>query len=663
MNTHKEHFLEIRDHDKLLDACLALKGVAKEHQMGFLRQCIKNKEYYLGNQYLRSVGDRFEHRRRQQGQEWRPQTTRNVIGQTVDPIHAIIASASPSLNITPIFPDKPVMFNPEGPMMDMQSTEYDEYSGMYPTPYTGRETGEFFTEFLGGLWDSPYRKEYHARSVSMLDALICGTAFRGYSVREHPTRGAEIIVKNLQPQQVMLDPEGRDLVTFCDMRFVILISHLDVMTIKRKWPKVSEKDYGPIDKGVEFDDSTSGGFISRIFKRDPNSAGADMADATQEWSLRRYPVYMLYYSGWMPDLITTPDQKLEENKEFPYPRGRVVTWINDRKIVEDREVKTWGFTFPLVAFTPNPVPHQAYGQADVTRLIGPQDLINAFANIIVSNAILNGHTQLLVETGALDPRTFSVRPGAIMNIARDALRTGRIKQLFPGPLGSELIQFMLNLEHFTKEEVGDSAGMLRGGNPGSITSGLHAKTVQESAFTRQSFRIGLLDSSYEIGAFKEVNLIQQYLPLSNNYYRGYMGVEEGMDLAMKNLMFKVETESRKDLPFSSGGQFELYFAMLRNGDITHMEFFELAKFHISDEWKKKVEDSSKDAIPGLPPEIRAQQKLEAEMAAQEIANTTGLLGQGNPVPGQPPIGGGASQQPPSDMTVGDVGSVEGTEEL
>ena len=662
-NTKHEHFLEITDEDKLLDVCMGLKSVAKDYQEDFLRQSIRNREYYLGNQYLRAIGDKLEYRRRPHGQEWRPQTTRNIIGQSIDPNHAIIAAASPALNITSCFPDKPVMYNPEKPKPNLFAGESAEETALQETGHTGRETGEFSTEFMSDLWNSPYRKEYHARAISMLDALISGSSFRGYGVKNHPQRGMEIVVRNLQPHQVLLDPEGRDMITFSDHRFMILVAHLDVMSIKRRWKNVSESDFGDENENLTYDDATSSGFFSRIFRRDSSgSTNKTHADMMQEWTLRRYPVFMLYYAGWMPDLMVTTEKSREEKDDFPYPFGRVVTWINDKKIVEDAHVDTWGFTFPIVAFTPNPVPHTGYGQSDVGKLVGPQDLINAFSNIIVSNAILNGHTQLLVETGVVDPRTWSVRPGAIMNIARDALRGGRIKQLFPGPLGGEIIDFMLNLEHFSKEELGDASGILRGDAPNTITSGLHARTVQETAFNRQSFRIGLMDNSYESGVFKEFNLVQQFLPLSNNYYRGYMGVEEGMDLAMQNLIFKVETESRKDLPFSSGGQFELYFTMLRSGDITHKQFFELAKFHIDEKWQKKVDMAAKDAVPGLPPEIQAQMGLEAQAQTEQAAAVAGegIGAQGGQIPGS---GGGGNTPPPSDMALGTVDKVNPVENL
>ena len=646
-NPERKHFLEIRDEDKLLETCIALKKIAKEYQEDFLRQSVRNREYYLGNQYLRAVGDRLEQRRRAPGQEWKPQTTRNVIGQTIDPVHAIIASASPAINIEACFPEEPVMFSPNMPSADMMTQEaYQEQQERYPTPFTGAETGEFFTEFLDRTWNSPYRKEHHARATSLLDAMITGTSFRGYSVREHPFRGMEVVVKNLQPHQVLLDPEGRDMVTFSDFRFIIIISELDVMTIQSKWKNVKESDFGNENEEMTYDTTTAGGFISRIFRRDSTTGSrSHPGQIHEEWTLRRYPVYMLYYAGWMPELMSTTPTDAQKKEKFPYPRGRIVTWINDRKIVEDKEVETWGFTFPLVSFQPNPIPHSGYGQSDVSKLIGPQDLINAFANILVSNAILNGNTQLMIETGAIDPRTFSVRPGAVMNFARDALRTGRVKQLFPGPIGQEVFQFMMNIEHFTKEELGDSSGIFRGESPGNIKSGIHMRTLQESAFTHKSFRIGLLDSSYEAGAFKEANLVQQFLPLSNPYYRGYMGIKEGMDLAMQNLIYKVEIESRKDLPFSSGGQFELFFSMLRSGDINHKEFFELTKFRISEDWQEKVDMAAEDAIPGLPPELRAQQELAMQQSANDIAAQAGVVegGGAQPMGPEQAVGGGGQQ--------------------
>ena len=656
----RAHFLEIKDYDKLLQTCIALKNVGREYQQDFLRDAIRNRQYYLGNQYLRGVGDRFEYRARTPGNEWRPQTTRNVIGQTIDPIHAIIASSSPAMNVMACFPDMEVMFNPQNPDINAYQSGID-FNQLQSTGYGGRETGEEFTEYLGKTWDSNVRKEHQARATTLKDSLIAGSAFRGYGIRNHPFRGTEVIVRNLQPQHILIDPECRDFVTFADCRFMILISELDVMTIKRRY-KADEAQYGRVRDDTEYDRSTSGGLVSRVFRRITTGGGQSYDPVTEiheEWSLRRYPVYMLYYAGWMPDLMSISSNDVEDMDSFPYPRGRLVTWINDNMIVEDQEIETWGFTFPVVGFTPNPLPHVGYGQSDVGKLVGPQDLINAFSNIIVSNAIMNGHTQLLIETGAMDPRTFSIRPGAIMTLAQDALRNNRIKQLFPGPLGQEVLQYMLNLEHWTREELGDSDGILRGKNPGAITSGLHAATVRDSAYQYQSFRIGLLDDSYELGTYKEVSLIQQYVPLNNNYNKGYMGIKDGMDLAMRNLIYKVETESKKDLPFGSGGQFELYFAMLRNGDITHTEFFELAKFTVSPEWQEKCDLAAKYAIPGMPPEMLAQQQMEAQAAAQETgAMANQIAGQTGQAPGEQQIaGGGQAQQPPSDATIGAVDSI------
>ena len=652
----RQHFLEIRDHDKLLDTCIALKNLGKEHQIDHLREYIRNRQYYLGNQYLRSVGDRFEYRNRTPGNEWRPQTTRNVITQTIDPIHAIISTANPLLNIQACFPDQEVMYHPK--MKNIQETDYN-YGELMSTGYNGEKTGEMFTEYIDKVWDSPYRKEHQDRAKVLKDSMFGGTAFRGYGIRQHPFRGTEVVVKNLQPQQVLLDPEGRDTITFADMRFVIIISYLDVMTIKRRY-KSNENEYGQVRDDVITDPSTSGGFISRLFQSvsNQNSIKKTGTEIKEEWSLRRYPVYMLYYAGWMPDLLSIGEDHTEEIDRFPYPNGRLVTWINDMKIVEDQSIQTWGFTYPLVGFSPNPISHSAYGQSDVGKLVGPQDLINAFSNIIVANAMMNGHTQLLIEAGAMDPRTFSIRPGAIMTLAQDALRNGRIKQLFPGPLGQEVLQYMLNLEHWTKEEVGDSDGILRGKNPGSVTSGLHARTVQESAYNFQSFRIGLLDDSYELGTFKEVALTQQFVPLDNNYNKGYMGIRDGMDLAMRNLIYKIEKESKKDLPFSSGGQFELYFSMLRNGDITHKEFFELTKFHVSDEWKDKCDIAAQDAEPGVPPEIKYQERQAKEQLAAEAGALAGQLGnQEGMQPGEQSAGSGG-QQPPADAMLDVVGGID-----
>ena len=658
-DTARQHFLEIKDSDKLLQTCIAYKNIGKEYQRDFLRDAIRNRQYYLGNQYLRSVGERFEYRARTPGNEWRPQTTRNVIGQSIDPIHAIMASSSPLLNVKPTFPSEPVMFHPEIPNLMSVVEGKVNYDTMQSTNLRGDEVGEEFTEYLGKTRDSPYRKDQQRRSSILKESLIAGTAFTGYGIRKHPFRGTEVTVHLLQPHQILIDPECKDFVTFSDCRFMILISELDVMTIRRRY-KASENEYGRVREDVTFDKSTSGGLISRVFRRLPgvtDQSHEPVTEVKEEWSLRRYPVYMLYYAGWMPDLMSIGDSHAEELDRFPYPRGRIVTWINDMKIVEDREIETWGFTFPVVGFTPNPIPHTGYGQSDVGKLVGPQDLINAFSNIIVSNAILNGHTQLLVEAGALDPRTFTVRPGAIMTLAQDALRNNRLKQLFPGPLGQEVLQYMLNLEQWTKEELGDSDGIFRGNNPSSITSGLHAATVRDSAYNFQSFRVGLLDDSFELDAFKEVSLIQQYVQLGNNYNKGYMGIKSGMDLAMRNLIYTIETESKKNLPFGSGGQFELYFAMLRNGDITHKEFFELSKFHISEEWQEKVDEAARHAIPGMPPELVVQQQMQSQQQAAEAGQLAGQIaaGEGNPAE-QIPAGGG--QAPPSDQTIPGVDSVQ-----
>lgn len=654
-NTERQHFLEIKDQDKLLDTCIALKNIGREHQSDFLRDAIRNREYYLGNQYLRAVGDRFEYRRRTPGNEWRPQTTRNIIGQTVDSNNSVLASMAPKTNIVAIRPEAEVLYNPELPTMENLMKGESIVDQMISTGLSGRETGVAFTDYLDRVWNSPYRKEHQARAMTLLDSQIIGTAFRGYGIRDHPFRGREVIVKELQPHQLLIDPEARDMVTFSDCRWMIGIANMDVMSIKRRY-KANESQYGQREKEVYYDNTSQGGYISRLFKRQnvQLTDGSQREEVTEEWSLRKYPIFMLYFAGWMPDLMTINSEMQEDPDDFPYPRGRLVTWINDMLIVEDREIETWGFTFPFVGFTPNPTPHTAYGQSDVSRLVGPQDIINAFSNIIVSNAILNGHTQLLVEAGAIDPRTFSVRPGAIMTLAQDALRNGRVKQLFPGPLGGETLQYMLNLEHWAKEELGDADGMLRGNAPGTIKSGVHARTVTENAYVSKSFKIGLLDDSYELCAFKEASLTQQYVPLGNNYNKGYMGILDGMDLAMQNLIYKAELESRKHLPFSSGGQFEMYFAMLHEGDINHKEFFELTKIHISEEWRDKVDQAAKDSQPGIPPQVMAQQQMESNKQVDNAAAIAQQIGGGGGLPPGATAGTGQSAQPQSDMQVGQV---------
>lgn len=637
MTETRENFLEITDHDKLLTAGMALRNVSKEYMEDHVRKAIITREYYLGNQYLRAVGDRIERRFRRAGDQWRPQTTRNIIGQTIDPVHAIIAGARPLTNIEACFPD--------------QFVQYKDADGAYQRlSLDGEATAEKSTEVMDTMWNAVDRKEAYAVSQVILDSLMSGTSFRAYGTSIHPHRGKQITVKHLQPDQVYLDPDGRDLITFSDFRYVIIKVNMDVAAIKNTWPNVKESDYGSALEGTTYDDTSSRGFISRIFNR-KGPPRQDDAEMISEWSLRKYPVYILYYAGHMPQLVET-----ESDKKFP--NGRLLIWINDMKIVHDGDIETRGFTYPLVGFTPNPVPHMSYGHSEAEKLIGPQDIINSFSNTVVANALYSGHTQLLVESGAIDRKNWSVNPGAILTAAKDALRSGRIKQLFPGPIGREIVEYMLNLEHYSKEELGDADGLLRG-RTGGTSSGIHAQTVRDSAYNRHAFRIGLLDYSYEQCAYKEFSMIQQYLPLDNQYYQGYYQIDPEMALAMQNLIFKIKLESRKDLPFSGLDQMNMYFALAQEGYLTIKEFYELTKIPISQEWKTKVEEASEESKPGIPLRLQAEMELkEQQVSKQQAALAEEKLQTGRSTQETLSGSGGGQQTPTGADTVGTVGTAD-----
>ena len=601
LDSKYDNFLEIQDEDMLLTAGMGLRDISKEYMQEHVRKWIITREYYLGNQYLRSVGDKIESRVRRPGDQWRPRTTRNIITQTIDPVWAIIAGARPLTNIDACFPDSPVLFR------DPQAQGQQNYQ---PLNLNGQETAERGTQLLDDIWDSVHRKEPHAAAMVILESLLAGTGFRAYGITEHPFRGTEISVTHLQPDQIYLDPDGRDLITFKDFRYMILKFNMSVATIKDSWKGVTERDYGTADNMTRFDPDTERSLFSKIFR---GKGPPRQEEEVSEWSLRKYPVYFLYYAGHNPELIPS-----REDADKRYPNGRLVIWINDKKVVHDGDVRTRGFTFPVVGFTPNPVPHLAYGYSEAEKLLGYQDLINSFSNVVASNVILNGHTQLLVESGAIDRRNWSVSPGAILTVMKDALRSGRIQQLFPGPIGAEIVQYMMNIERLAKEETGDADGLMRGA--GGTTSGIHARTLQESMFVRHAFRIGLLDYSYEQCAYKEFSMMQQFLPLDNNYYKGYHQLDEEMALAIQNLLFKVKLESRKDLPFSGAEQMNMYFLLAQQGFLTIEEFYELTKIPISQEWKEKCKKASEMAKPGIPLQLQAQMELKEDMAVAEQGN-------------------------------------------
>ena len=318
--------------------------------------------------------------------------------------------------------------------------------------------------------------------------------------------------------------------------------------------------------------------------------------------------------------------------------------VNRSKIVYNGYAQDLGGLYPVVAYAHDPIVNTFSGHSIVDSLKGVQDFVNILLATIAKNVMLRGGYNWLAEPGAIKQRDWSqLRPDTVIPVGAGALSQGKLQEMTPGPLGKEVIDLLNQEVAYSGELGGDPSGVLAGVVNASISSGEHQKTLLETSNTQVSAYIGQLDAGHEQAAYIEALMMQQNLDFSDPYYakRYATNTIPFIDKAISLLDFVVEVLSKKNLPSTTiSGEFNYLMTLYSLGILNIEDLSESIEMQdkMKPHWIEELKAVAKEAVPGVPPQLVAQLKVEREGQAQDLLGQVNQLEQQNAQQAQLPPG-------------------------
>ena len=597
---------EIRRKADLLQPILHLLGQAEEHATPFIKEEQKNYAYFRGNHFadVRSRGIATQ----------RKQLNKDLVEQTVSDVTPILKRARPTVEV--------------GAKHAGSDAEYYINEDLYSIEdHKDEDVAKIMTDVMGDVWDQ--RKETVLQGKLIKRALISGVAWRVYSTMQVPNFGDVPYPKDVNRDQVLLDPDCTDLAAFSDCKWVFIKSWLSAHEIQAKW-KLKETEYAATSDTKEYDSSETG----LVRKRWLSADGTPLTPESERVATYESPVYEVHELFWnpmVPDIISKEDTDIDPEKPYERnmnARGKRYVIVNRKIVVEDGPQPYWHGKFPIVAYVPDPLPGIGHGYSLVSKLISSQDFINIMFNLVAKNASLNGGTQYLYEKGAINRSDFKIKPNHAIPVAKDALRLGRIKEIPPGDVGASVYEAMERELTFGKEQIGDVSSVIQGNQSSSIKSGKHASIALESANTRFSELAENLEAAHERAADMEVSLLQQYGDFDAPGYSVRNNVPPEMSLALRDLIYKIKLKSKANIPASRIGDYwQFQTSLLERGLISFEHYFRETGMYeiVDDDWREKIKAASKSQVLGVP---IAEQQIQQQQLLAQIRNFAQQLGGG-----------------------------------
>lgn len=615
---------------------------AEENAKETINLVERNRKFYEGDHHLMRhkdgswgkspVLDKFK---------WRPRTTTDDIYESISALIPILIRSKPAINVIPEDPDSAV---------DLRELDEatQELTGQM-SELSSTEAAESMNEILENIWIR--RSEIIFHSQVILESLIGGTAYVTWQIL-HNRNGVEVIPKLLQRHQFLGDPRGNKSWDFSDYRYCILKEEMTAAEIRYYYPEVRLEDFAEGDNM----DERSIGIVGRYFRKKSDRK-------TEEYGLKYYPVHTLYWNDVLPIIGFGDNVEVDVNSAPPM---RQMIFINKKALARDRVNPFWHQNFPVTAFTSSPRPFRSDGTSDVSVLIGTQIAIDLAQNLMLANAMTQGAARVWMEEGAIAKGKLDNSPGGISIFNKGALAQEKVLNVPPGAIGSELMNFFGLQKQNMRDRIGDSQGLLQGGGSASATrSGKHAQTLLKAVLTRHGYRVTMLDPSWSRMARHEVSYLQQFVDFDTPYWRQQYDFSESQDMSMalRNLRYDVEIESKEDLPHDLESRINLLLTILQTGCADLEEFYRQTGFKIRPELREaiRMQSSAENFKAGVPFNEGAMIRLEAEAQSQGIANQA-MQAQEELPPGESiPLGGAgtsdeeilanlqaaAGQQPPA----------------
>ena len=432
---------------------------ADEHKF----QMAEDEEFYLGLQLTRAQKDYLV----SVGQ---PTEANNKIRPAVEQVLSNVAGASPEWDVR-------------------------------PTGKTDSEVAFVYNKLLDKIW---YESDgdRHFRSI-VKDYTIKGLGY----MYVYPDWQAEqgrggIKVKRVAPENMYVDPNSTD-PFFRDAASIMLSDTSTKESMKVMFPEHAN-DIEDAHEDYRDDD-----YATSKYNRDDIIRRSDVNDDGQA-KVRRF----IRWSKVSEEQILLTDkltgrQKSFNKKEYDEFKStkRYKAYIQNNEVEEEKifitrvresfvigDALIYDIVLPLEDYPIVPCCNEhngnPYPAGDVRHAKTPQRMLNRTEALLISHATSTASFKLIYEDGAIDPEELEkwFVPNAIIRANPSALREGKIKELSPPAISSQL--YVEKQRYETDIETVFGAYKFQQGNPsGAVGTFGEAKILDEASSRKQNWKI------------------------------------------------------------------------------------------------------------------------------------------------------------------------------
>lgn len=432
---------------------------ADEHKF----QMAEDEEFYLGLQLTRAQKDYLV----SVGQ---PPEANNKIRPAVEQVLSNVAGASPEWDVRPI-------------------------------GKTDSEVAFVYNKLLDKIW---YESDgdRHFRSI-VKDYTIKGLGY----MYVYPDWQAEqgrggIKIKRVAPENMYVDPNSTD-PFFRDAASIMLSDTSTKESMKIMFPEHAN------DIENAHEDYRDDDYATSKYNRDDIIRRSDVNDDGQP-KVRRF----IRWSKVSEEQILLTDkltgrQKSFNKKEYDEFKStkRYKAYIQNNQVEEEKIFVTrvresfvigdaliYDIVLPLEDYPIVPCCNEhngnPYPAGDVRHAKTPQRMLNRTEALLISHATSTASFKLIYEDGAIDPEELEkwFVPNAIIRANPSALREGKIKELSPPAISSQL--YVEKQRYETDIETVFGAYKFQQGNPsGAVGTFGEAKILDEASSRKQNWKI------------------------------------------------------------------------------------------------------------------------------------------------------------------------------
>lgn len=441
------------------DEYVYYQSSAEEHKY----QMAEDEEFYLGLQltqaqkdYLISVGQ--------------PPEANNKIRPAVEQVLSNVAGASPEWDVRPV-------------------------------GKTDSEVAFVYNKLLDKIWyDSD--GDRHFRSI-VKDFTVKGLGY----MYVYPDWQAEqgrggIKIKRIAPENIYVDPNCTD-PFFRDASSIILSDTSTKSAMKVMFPDYADEIENANEDYRDDDYATAKYNRDEIIRRpDVNDDGQPKVRRYIRWSKVNEEQVLLTDNLTGRQKTFTKEEYDDFKKSERYKAYVKENQVDEEKIYVTRvretfvvgDVMVYDIVLPVEDYPIVPACNEhngnPYPAGDVRHAKTPQRMLNRTEALLISHATSTASFKLIYEDGAIDPEELEkwFVPNAIIRANPSALREGKIKELSPPAISSQL--YVEKQRYETDIETVFGAYKFQQGNPaGAVGTFGEARILDEASSRKQNWKI------------------------------------------------------------------------------------------------------------------------------------------------------------------------------